>query len=398
VLADIPAVFMLVGLGAYIVLAGADFGAGFWQLTAGRGDAARRLRDHAHDAMGPVWETNHVWLVFVVVVCWTAYPSVFGSIASTLSVPLFLAALGIILRGAGYALRAGAQSARELAVIDTIFGISSVLTPFALGTIVGGVASGRVPLGNAAGSQSSSWLNPTSIEIGVLAVSCAAYLAAVYMAADAHRAGEQELAENLRRRALGAGAVSGAVALAGIAVLHSDARRIFDGLTGGAGLVALLASGLAGALTLLFVTIRRYERARYCAATAVAAIVAGWGIAQQPQLLPGLSVRAAAAPHATLVGVVLGVAIGAIVLIPSLLLLFRLFLRGRLEHGGELMPLGGGTAAPVVRLGGIVACLIAGVAFLTIASPGWAHAIGVLALAGFVVLGVVAFAPAERES
>src|SRR6266436_4406220 len=141
---DLPLVFALIGLAFYTVLAGADFGAGFWQLVAGKGERADRIRDHAHHAMAPVWEANHVWLIFVLTVFWTAYPVAFGSIMSTLAIPLFVAALGIILRGTTYALRVAATSAREVRRIDTAFAFSSILTPFALGAAVGGIASQRV--------------------------------------------------------------------------------------------------------------------------------------------------------------------------------------------------------------------------------------------------------------
>src|SRR5580692_5029996 len=174
---ELPLIFVLIGLVLYTVLAGADFGAGFWQLFAGRGQGGVRVRDHAHESMAPVWEANHVWLIFVLTVTWTAYPSAFGSIASTLSVPLFIAAVGIILRGAAYALRAGTATARERRWIDAVFAASSILTPFALGTMVGAIASRRVPVGNAAGHLFSSWTGATSILVGVLAVATAAYLA-----------------------------------------------------------------------------------------------------------------------------------------------------------------------------------------------------------------------------
>src|SRR5919197_5615994 len=144
-LADVPVVLMLVGLAAYAVLAGADFGAGFWQLVGGRGDRDRELREHAHHAMGPVWEANHVWLIFVLVVCWTAFPTAFASITSTLAVPLFIAAFGIILRGTAYALRSGTATAREQRRVEVALAASSILTPFALGTSIGGIASGPVP-------------------------------------------------------------------------------------------------------------------------------------------------------------------------------------------------------------------------------------------------------------
>ncbi len=165
-LAYAPLVLILVGLIAYTVLAGADFGTGAWELLARRGPRALALRDFAHDAMGPVWEANHVWLVFVLTVYWSAYPTAFGSIMSTLSVPFFVAVVGIILRGSAYALRSGAGTRRERGLIDDVFALSSVLTPFALGAAVGGIASGRVPVGNAAGNLVTSWLNPTSAMIG----------------------------------------------------------------------------------------------------------------------------------------------------------------------------------------------------------------------------------------
>ncbi|MBV8479405.1 MAG: cytochrome d ubiquinol oxidase subunit II, partial [Actinobacteria bacterium] len=139
-----PLVFALAGLALYTVLGGADFGAGFWQLFA----TDDEIRDEAHHAMAPVWEANHVWLVFVLTVVWTAYPSAFGSIASTLSTPLFIAGIGIVLRGGAYALRAGTRTAAEQRRIDTLFAVSSILTPFALGTVVGGIAAGRVHVGN----------------------------------------------------------------------------------------------------------------------------------------------------------------------------------------------------------------------------------------------------------
>jgi cytochrome d ubiquinol oxidase subunit II len=172
---DVPLWFALVGLALYTVLGGADFGAGFWQLVAGRGKQADEVRDEAHHAMAPVWEANHVWLIFVLTVVWTAYPAAFGSIASTRSIPLFIAGIGIVMRGGAYALRGGTRTAGEQRRVDTVFALSSVLTPFALGTVIGAIASERVHLGNPGGSLVTSWLNPTSIAIGVLAVASGAY-------------------------------------------------------------------------------------------------------------------------------------------------------------------------------------------------------------------------------
>src|ERR1700730_7440507 len=132
-LQSIPLVFVLAGVALYTVLGGADFGAGFWQLFAGRNERGERVREFAHHSMGPVWEANHVWLIFVLTVFWTAYPKAFGSIASTLSVALSPAAVGIILRGATLTLTTGTDEPRQQRAIDTVFGVSSVIAPFALG-------------------------------------------------------------------------------------------------------------------------------------------------------------------------------------------------------------------------------------------------------------------------
>jgi cytochrome d ubiquinol oxidase subunit II len=351
--------------------------------------------------MAPVWEANHVWLVFVLTVVWTAYPTAFGSIASTLSVPLLIAAFGIILRGATYALRSGTRTARETRTVDTVFAISSVLTPFALGAAVGAIASRRVPVGNAAGHLFSSWLNPTSALIGVLAVLAAAYLAAVFLSADAVRIGDQKLETEFRRRALVSGVLAGAAAVAGLIVLHSDAPMLSHHLLRGAGLAALIVSILAGVGALLLVCGRRFELARYTAALAVAAIIAGWALAQRPLLLPGLTIRQAAAPHDTLLLVVVAVLGGAVILFPSLGVLFRLVLTGQLDHGG---PPGGPPRTPALLLSAAAtgftsraagACLASGIALLTIASAGWAHALGILCLFGFIGFGFIAVHPAE---
>ena len=394
----LPLIFALAGLAFYTVLAGADFGTGFWELTAGRGKSADEIRRHAHDGMAPVWEANHVWLIFVLTIVWTAYPSAFGSIASTLEVPLFIAGIGIVLRGGAYAVRSDAASPREQRAVDAVFSISSILTPFALGCAVGGIASGRVPVGNAAGNLFTSWLNPTSITIVVLAVAAAAYTAAVFLSADAARHGEGDLAERFRRRALGAGIAAGAVSLAGVVVLHSDARRLFHGLVHGSGVVALAASLIFGVATLVLVYKRSYEPARYTAAGAVAATIAGWALAQQPVFLPGLSIAQAAAPHDTQVAVVVVVVAGALILFPSLALLFRLTLEGRLGHAeaaATSVAPEGGSAISTTRAA--LACLFAGVAFLTIADSAWAHAIGVTALLAFVALGYRAALPPEVD-
>jgi cytochrome d ubiquinol oxidase subunit II len=391
-LQTLPLVFALAGLVFYVVLGGADFGAGLWQLTAGRGRESDRLREHTRHAMGPVWEANHVWLIFVLTVVWTAYPQVFASIASTLSVPLFVAAIGIILRGGAYALRPGMRTTGERRAVETVFSVSSILTPFALGAMLGGVAAGRVPVGNAAGDAIPSWLNPLGLMVGLLSVATSAYLAAVFLCADAVRLDEADLEAQFRRRALVAGLVAGAAAAAGLVALRIDAHRVYHDLIFGRGIFALGVSVAAGVATLALVARRRYEPARYTAAVAVAAVVAGWALAQAPELLPGLTVKQAAASHDALVALTVAVVAGGIILFPSLALLFRLFLAGRLdsdagEAAGPRVPVRPlGAPAPAIARGA-VACLVVGVGLTTVANAGWAHAIGVTCLLGFVALG-----------
>ncbi len=407
---EIPLIFVLVGLVLYAVLAGADFGAGFWQLLAGPGRRGAPIRDHAHEAMAPVWEANHVWLIFVLTVTWTAYPSAFGAIASTLCVPLFIAGLGIVMRGAAYALRAGTSSVREQDRVDLVFALSSVLTPFALGTVIGAIGARTVPVGNAAGDLLSSWTGATALIVGALAVANSAYIAAVFLAADAKRTGRpRELQDALRTRALAMGAVAGLVAVAGLIVVHSDAHFLYTRLLEGSALAAVIVSVLAGLATLALVFAQLYEIARYSAALAVAAVIAGWALAQRPVLLKGLTVQQAAAPHDTLVVVIVAVLGGGLILFPSLALLFRLVLRGRLDYGdggdGATAPAvsddgGGLTQLLTVSASGLLtrlagACLLIGFGTLTVAEAGWAHAVGVVALLGFICTGFLAIVPAQ---
>ncbi len=399
---DLPLFFALIGLVLYTVLGGADFGAGLWQLLGGRRAEGVRIRDHAHNSMAAVWEANHVWLIFVLTVIWTAYPEAFGAIASTLSIPLFIAAVGIIFRGGAYALRAGSASPAESRTIDTVTAVASIITPFALGAAVGGIASGRVPVGIAAGDLITSWLNQTSVLIGVLAVAVAAYLSAVFLAADAVRLGKPDLERAFRLRALGAGILAGAIALGGLAVLHFDAPSLSHGLVSGDGLPALLVSIVAGVSTLALVWIGRYEPARYGAAIAVAAIVAGWALAQKPTFLPGLTIEQAAAPDDTLVAIVVAVLGGAAILFPSLGLLFKLVLGGRLDYAEPppASPRSAGRSVLAASASGLLArsagaCFIAGLGFLTAADAGWAHAVGIVALFAFIVLGFFAVKPGE---
>jgi cytochrome d ubiquinol oxidase subunit II len=334
-MAEICLGFIVLGLTAYGVLGGADFGAGFWDLTAGGDRRGGRVRGLVQRSMSPVWEANHVWLIFVLVIAWTAFPLAFGAIFTTLAVPLFLAALGIILRGTAFALRGQAGTMREARLLGATFALSSVVVPFCFGTVLGGIASGRVRARDPA-ADIDAWLNSTSIAIGVLAVLSGAYLAAVFLAGDARRAELPDLERAFRARALGAGAVTGAAAMVALLVVRSDARPLFDGLTSGSGLAAIIVSALAGIATLALVWTERFDIARGTAALAVAAVIAGWVLANEPDLLPGqLTIDAAAAANATLTALVVSIGLGLVILLPSLYYLYGLVLRGRLDQAYE---------------------------------------------------------------
>jgi cytochrome bd ubiquinol oxidase subunit II len=330
--ADAVAVILLIGVTMYAVFGGADFGAGLWSLLAGGSDRGRRPRELIDWAIGPVWEANHVWLIFVLVVLWTGFSSAFEAIFSTLFIPLSLAALGIVFRGAGFAFHHTARRAGGRALAQASFGLASLLTPFFLGTVVGAIAGGRVPVGNATGDAVTSWLNPLSLVIGALFVASGAYLAAVFLVSDARRADSPDLERYFSHRALVAAVVAGALAAAGLAVMHDDAPYIFDGLTGD-GLPLVILSAFCGiaVLVLLYRGVRR--GARPLAVGAVAAVIAGWGVAQWPYLLPEkLTISAAAAPSATLTGLLVVFGVAVLIVLPAIGLLFTLAQRNLIEE------------------------------------------------------------------
>jgi cytochrome bd ubiquinol oxidase subunit II len=327
---NLVAVVLFLGVVLYAVFGGADFGAGFWDLTAGGAERGRRPRHLIDRSLGPVWEANHVWLIYCLVVLWTAFPRAFAAIMSTLYVPLGLAALGIVLRGAGFAFRKVSVRTAEQRVTGAAFAASSVITPFFFGTVAGGIASGRVPA-DGGGDPLRSWLNPTSALGGALAVIVCAYLAAVFLTADASARGEDDLERWSRRRAVAAAGAAGVLALGGIAILRADADRLFDRLLGPA-LPLVVVSAVTGGAALLLLGRAAPRLLRVLAVVAVGAVVVGWGVAQYPFLLgTHLRLGEAAAPGPTLVAVTVVFVAAALLCVPSLVLLYVLQQRGRLE-------------------------------------------------------------------
>jgi cytochrome bd ubiquinol oxidase subunit II len=325
---------LLLAITAYAVFGGADFGAGLWDLAAGGADRGSRPRAVIEHGIGPVWEANHVWLIFVLVITWTAFPEAFASITLTMFVPLTLAALGIVLRGAGFAFRKAVVRTRYRRIFGGAFAISSVLVPYCLGAVAGGILSGRVPAGGRAGDPVDSWVNPSSIAVGVLGVALVAYLAAAYLVRVAGDASEAGMVRYFRVRALAAGAVGVALAVVALVVLSSDAPYVFGELTSRALPVVVVAALTAGAsLTLLARDVLR--GVRVLAALTVAATVVAWGVAQWPYLLPtSLTFSAAVAPSGTLAAILLATVLAAVLVVPGFALLYVLDQRGDLEEEG----------------------------------------------------------------
>jgi cytochrome bd ubiquinol oxidase subunit II len=326
------AVVLFIGILGYAVFGGADFGAGFWDLVAGgthRGGRPRAVIDHS---IAPVWEANHVWLIFVFVVLWTSFPEAYGSITETLFVPLSIAAFGIVLRGASFAFRKSVLSTRDRRTFGALFAVSSVIVPYCFGAIAGAIASGRVPEGGVAGDPWDSWVNPTSVLGGVLAVCTCAYLASVYLVWDARRLSDAAMIEYFRIRAVGAAIVTGAVALAGIFVLSNDAEYLFDGLTSRA-LPLVILSAVCGAASLALLIRTNHRGARLAAVGAVAAVIVGWGVAQWDYILPeSLTVEEAAAPSGTIGAVLVATVLAVLFVFPAIAFLFVLDQRGMLPE------------------------------------------------------------------
>jgi NADH dehydrogenase len=318
----------------YAVLGGADYGAGFWDLSAGgtrRGERPRGLIDHA---LAPVWEANHVWIIVAAIVCWTAFPSAWGSIMRTLYVPVILAGVGIVVRGSGFVFRKVAESARRRRVLTVAFGVASVVTPFMLGAALGGIASGRVPPGNKAGDLWSSWLNSTSITVGVFGVLVTAFIAATFLVADADRYYDDVMGSYFRIRAFVIGLLAGVAALVGLFVLRSDSPYVYHGLLH-EGLPFVIMSAVFGLATLGGLwRLLTGRQVRLLAVATVVSVLVGWGVAQYPYVFPTtLTIDQAAAPGSTLAWLLITSILFAAFVIPTLVLLFVLDQRSRLDEG-----------------------------------------------------------------
>jgi cytochrome d ubiquinol oxidase subunit II len=322
-LADVAAALLFLGVVAYAILGGADFGTGVWDLLAGDARSGAHLRSQIDRSIGPVWEANHVWLIYVLVFLWTGFPTAFGAIMSTLFIPWLLVGLGIVLRGGAFAFRKFSSSVTEARLHGVVFAVSSVVTPFFLGMIAGAVASGRVPA-DGEGDVWRSWTGPTSWVGGVLAVLTVSFLAATFLAADAARGGRHELAAAIGAKAIWSGVVAGAAALAAAVAIELDAETLADGLHG-RGLALVAISMIAGLATLVLLKRERWAMARLTAVAAVASIVVGWGVAQYDWILVDeMTIDAAAGARSTLIGLIIVFGFAAVTAVPAMAWLFVL--------------------------------------------------------------------------
>jgi cytochrome bd ubiquinol oxidase subunit II len=334
--ADAVGAILLAGITLYAVLGGADFGGGLWDLLAGgdqRGRAPRALID---ESITPVWEANHVWLIFALVIFWTAFPAAFTAVMTTLALPLWLALAGIVLRGAGFACRKELPLLPAQRAAGATFAFSSLLTPFFMGTVIGAIATGAVAV-NSSHASLAAWTSPTALLAGSLFVAACGYLAAVYLVGEAGRRRDRPMQVYFTRRAQAAAIVAGALSLATLAELSSSSPALYARLTGRA-LPLVVVAGVCGLAVLVLLTAGQPRGTRLIAAAGVAAVVWGWGVARYPVLLPGTGVTLtnAGAPHTTLVALIV-VFIAAVLLVgPSFVLLFTLQgqrLLGAGQHG-----------------------------------------------------------------
>ena len=331
------AVIVWFALVAYAVFGGADFGGGVWDLLA-RGYRANDQHRAITEALGPVWEANNVWIIFVLVGTWTAFPIVFSSLSTALFIPLSLALLGIVLRGASFVFRSYTPSAAfTYRLWGSIFNAASIITPFLFGMCAAAIASGRirVPDGTVHADFWTSWANPFGVVCGLFALSLCATLAATYLTVEAQDHHDNDLVELFRLRALLAGAVAAIFGGLALVLAISQAPVLWSGLVGHA-LVVTLGAMVIGLATAFMLLAANYRSARVLLMVEVAAVLVAWALGMAPHLIvPDVTLSNAAAPDSMLQAFDIAAGIGLILFLPSLFLLFQVFKNVRLRRGAQ---------------------------------------------------------------
>jgi len=323
-LEDLAAGVVLLGLIAYAMFGGADFGGGVWTALAS-GPRAAQQREAILRAMGPVWETNHVWLILIIVALFTAFPPAFADLFTALLVPLVIALVGIVFRGAAFAFRHfGHGTEAGLPGMAAVFSVASVITPLTMGMALGAIAGGHIAIEDGVVTSGiwEPWLRPFSIFCGLIALTICGFLAAYYMTVRA----TGEMQEEFRNRGLLASFLLGALTTSALPVAYWDAEPFWDELADPTALAVIAAAVVMGLTSLVVLWRRWYVLAPPVAAGTVALVIAGWGAAQHPYfILPDERISDVAAGDATLTALLISLAIGAIILIPSLALLYVTF-------------------------------------------------------------------------
>jgi len=318
---------MLVSLIFYALLGGADFGGGVWDLLS-RG---RRAVDHRRlvaSAIGPVWETNHIWVIVAVVVLFTAFPRAFAVVSTALFVPVTLLLAGVVLRGAAFAFHAyRLHDDAEPGRWGAVFAAASLVSPVLLGATIGAMSSGRVRTESLVFTgDTSAWLAPFPVAVGLLTLALFSYVAATYLTLETPDPGLQD---DFRARAMWSAAATAFLCVLVPVLARSGAPGFYEALTGSewsVPLVVLTGTSALGASMAL--RLRVYTLARACAALQSALVIAGWGLAQYPYLVrPNLTIYDTAASPSMLRLMLYALAVGAVFLFPSVFALFRIFKR-----------------------------------------------------------------------
>lgn len=319
---------MFIALGLYAVLGGADFGAGVWEFTTALQSEPKEKKLIAQ-AIGPVWEANHVWLIFVLIIIMNGFPLAFATLGRVLWIPLLLALAGVVFRGAGFVFRAYAVGANWLGEIaGAFFAFASTFTPFFMGMAVGTLSSDDLNVaadGRYSGDYLNDWLSPMSVYSGILAVGMCAYLAAVYLTREAAQTDDTELLKRWRGRALATGIWIGILAWLGLLMCRLEAPNLWIGLTQ-RGWPLILVSMVAGIGSLVALRRVQFQMATLLSATAVATVVLGWGLGQYPNLVgPNITIDSAKAPDVVLWAMTVCISIGAAIMFPAMWWLFKIF-------------------------------------------------------------------------
>jgi cytochrome d ubiquinol oxidase subunit II len=322
----IIAIFILLSLVVYALMGGADFGGGMWDLLA-FGPRAKRQREVIAEAIAPIWEANHVWLILVVVLLFTGFPRGFAAMMTALNIPMTAMLLGIVLRGSTFIFRK--YDVKDDSVQrrwSTVFGVASFFPPFFQGVTLGALATGRIRVeqGRVLTGFMAGWLTPFALACGVFALGLFAFLAATYLTVDSKD--EPLLQDDFRLRSLWSGLALAPIALVVFLTSKQGAPQMFHGLTRWWAPVLLSWTSVFAAVALVALWLRRFTVARLAAIGQVTLILVGWGLAQYPNLVtPDVTVSNAAAPQFTLRLLVIALGFGAMLLLPSLAYLFYIF-------------------------------------------------------------------------